>query len=412
MFKTVKDIYFFLVVLYSGMSLTFFRSNEGLIVLWLIGLFLFEKEVFYIRIRLLIALGVWVGYFLINTFLIGSFHPMFLGTYIAKIMIACWLLNYYREGVFLKFENIIYLLTVISLIFYTVQLLVPETMYNVFKSIDLSENLFPKKLYASIGIYTFHQSDFGVVFPRNAGFTWEPGPFSSYVVLALFVNLARHGVKIKDTKRLSVFLLAIISAQSTTSFIILLAIILWIAWSWYDDKVFRILSVPIALAIVIYLFVSVPWLQNKIITESEQNIEEVLSHAKKTGKSYAPGRFASFMLRWEDFKNYPIAGFGGNTSLQVGYLGEDNVVAAISGIGGILGRYGIIGSILFLWLIFKTGKWLARYYEYSGHIIFPVLILMIGFGFGIIESPFIVTLWLVPVFLPQATIQTDKPINY
>lgn len=403
---TIKDIYFFLVVLYSGLSLTFFRSNEGLLVLWLIGLFIFNNEVFYLRIRLLLALGVWVGYFIISTFLIGSFHPMFLGSYIAKIMIACWLLNYYKEEIFLKFENVIYLLTVISLFFYAIQLIVPEPMFQVFKSIDLSGNLFPNKFYASIGIYTFHQFDFNTVFPRNAGFTWEPGPFSSYVSLALFFNIARNGVKIKDTKRLSVFLLAIVTSQSTTGIMILLAIVLWVAWSSFNDKYFRMVSVPIALAIVIFLFVNVPWLQEKIISESEQNIEEVIDHARKSGKSYAPGRFASFMLRWEDFKKYPIAGYGGNSSLQTGYLGEGNVVAAINGIGGILGHYGAIGSILFLWLIFKTGKWLARFYDYSGHLIFPILILMIGFGFAIIESPLIVTLWLTPVFLPKAINQS------
>lgn len=396
----LKNLYFLLVILFSGMALAFFRSNEGLIILWSIGLLIFWKETFQSSKKLLVALGVWMGYFVINTIIIRSFHPMFMGIYIAKIMIAYWLLTLYRAQIFEKYENLIYKLTIVSLVFYAIQLIIPDSaMWNVFKNIDLSSNLFPNKFYASIGLYTFHQKELGELIPRNAGFCWEPGPFSSYVVLALFINIVRNGVKLKDKKRLLVFLLAIVTAQSTTSFVILLAVIIWFAWSSVKNKAFRIFLVPIALTFVIYIFTSVPWMQDKIISESQQDVEEVLTHAAKSGGSYAPGRFASFKLRWEDFKNYPIAGYGGNSSLQYGYLGEDNVVAAINGVGTILGRYGSIGFLLFLWLNISTGKWLSRYYHYSAHIIFPVLVLIIGFGFGIIESPVFVTLWMVPVFL-------------
>ena len=98
--QKAKDIYFFIVVIFSGLSLTFFRSNEALIVLWLVGLFIFKKETFNTSKRLLVALGVWVGYFIINTIIIRSFHPMFLGTYVSKIMIAYWLLSYYKDNIF------------------------------------------------------------------------------------------------------------------------------------------------------------------------------------------------------------------------------------------------------------------------------------------------------------------------
>lgn len=408
----LKNTYFFLVVLYSGMALAFFRSHEGLIALWALGLFIFWRETIKPSKLLFVALAVWLSYFAINTFIIRSFHPMFMGIYIAKIMIAYWLISHYREHLFLKYENIIYSLTIISLAFYGIQLIVLDaSMFKLFQSIDLSENLFPRKFYASIGLYTFHQRQLSELFPRNSGFCWEPGPFSSYVLLALFINIARNGVSLNDKKRLLIFLLAIVTAQSTTSFIVLLAVIVWYAWSSVKNKAFRILSVPVAATLVLYLFISLPWLQKKIITESEQDIEEVLTHASRTGGSYAPGRFASFQLRWEDFKNYPIAGYGGNTSLQAGYLGEENVVSAINGVGTILGKYGSIGFLIFLWLIFKTGKWLGRYYRYTSHIIFTLLILMIGFGFGIIESPLVVSLYMVPVFLPHIILTPHKNEN-
>lgn len=397
-----KDIYFFLVVLFSGMALSFFRSHEGLIILWLMGLVIFRRETFYTSPKLLWALAVWMGYFVINTYLIRSFHPFFMLIYVVKIMIAYWLLGYYREGIFKKYEDTIYYLTVITLVFYAVQLVAPGPMYSWFKAVDLSQNLFPNRTYASIGIYTYHKAGLFNIFPRNAGFTWEPGPFSSYVVLAMFINIARNRVQLIDKKRLLVFLIAIISAQSTTSFVILLVIILWYFWARYKNKSFVFIAVPVILLVIIYMFITIPWLQEKIIKESTQDVEDILHHAQIAGTSHAPGRFASWQLRWQDFKNYPIAGFGGSSKLETGYLGENNVVAAINGLGTILGKYGMIGSVLFLLLVFKTGKWLSKHYQFSGGFMFPVLILIVGFGFSIIESPLLVTLWMTPFFLNTA----------
>lgn len=397
-----RNLYFFFVVLFSGAALTFFRSHEGLILLWFIGLILFRRETYYTSPKLILALAIWMGYFIVNTFLIRSFHPFFMFTYIAQIMIAYWLLSHYKQDIFKKYEDVIYYLTIISLIFYVFQVIFPSQLYSLFKIIDLSQNPFPNRDYASIGLYTYRVDGLFSMFPRNPGFCWEPGPFSSYVVLALFINIARNGVQLIDKKRLLVFLIAIISAQSTTSFVILLVIILWYFWAHYKNKSFVIIAVPLALAIVVYMFISIPWLQEKIITESTQNVEDVLHHAQIAGNSHAPGRFASWQLRWQDFKNHPIAGFGGNTKLQTGYLGEDNIVAAINGLGTILGKYGMIGSVLFLLLVFKTGKWLSKHYQFSGGFMFPVLILIVGFGFSIIESPLLVTLWMTPFFLNTA----------
>lgn len=410
--ERARNLYFLLVVLYSGFALTIFRSHEGLIALWVIGLIIFSKEPYYTSPKLLMALAVWMGYFVVNTLILRSFHPFFMLTYVIKIMIAYWLLSYYKQSIFKKYEDSIYYLTIVALIFYIIQVIAPSQMYNIFKSLDLSQNMFPNRDYASIGVYTYRVDGIFELFPRNPGFCWEPGPFSSYVSLALFVNIARNRARLIEKKRLSVFLIAIVTAQSTTSFIVLLLIILWFFWVRYKNKTFVIIAIPTALALVIYMFVTIPWLQEKIILESSQDLEEQLSHARKTGDSYALGRFASWQLRWEDFKNYPIAGFGGNTKAETGYIGEGSLVAAINGIGAIMGRYGSIGLILFLWLIFKTGKWLSTYYNFSGSIMFPILILMIGFSFSIIESPLLVTLWMTAFFLPNwKFINRNKPIK-
>lgn len=409
MTNTLKDIYFLIVLLFSGLSTTFSRSHEGLIILWAIGLIIFFKATFRPSKALLIALGVWMGYFVISTVIIKSFHPFFMGTYIAKIMIAYWFLYHYRERIFLKYENAIFYLAVVSLIFYAVHLFNPVELYSFMRDIDLSQDLFPKSYYASIGLYTFNNRYDAIdPFPRNAGFTWEPGPFSCFIALAIFFNLARNGLDIKDKTRLGILLLTLITTQSTTGYLAMLAVVLWVSWAKFKNKYFRIFSVPIAVGIVFFLFSSIPYLQEKIITESQQNLDETIELSIKYGGSYAPGRFASLQLGWEDLKAYPIAGTAGNTSLRYGaqYGAE---VSTINGFANIMGRYGAIGLSLFLSLIFFSGKWLAQYYQYPGYLIFPTLILIISFGFGIVEQPIIVALWMVPLFLKK---QRNSIVNY
>jgi len=395
--KTGFCIYFILVLLFSGLSTTFFRSHEGLIVLWAVGLVIFIKQTQYPSKKLYIALGVWMGYFAISTFIIRSFHPFFMGTYIAKIMIAWWLLSHYKERIFLKYENTVFALAVISLFFYVIQMSVPNSLYGFMKSIDLSQDLFPKIYYAGTVIYTIISRDLAELFPRNAGFCWEAGPYSCYIVLAIFFNLARNGLRLKDKKRLGILLLTLITTQSTTGMVSLMAVILWYAWSRYENRIFRIISVPLALGVVIYLFTSVPYLREKIISESEQDADEIISLSIEYGGSYNPGRFAGLYLGWQDFKSYPVAGIGGNVRLS--YAAQYGAeVSMINGFANIVSRYGAIGVLLFLTLLFTSGKWIARHYQYSMYFIFPALLLIISFGFGIIEAPIIVTFWLVSVF--------------
>lgn len=399
--ERLKDSYFLLVILFSGMATAFFRSMEGLIFLLVLGVIVFYKPTTITSKKLVIALLVWSLYFLINTLIIKSFHPYFYGTYVAKVFIAYWLVSYFKDGALFKYERIIYKLSVLSLVFYAIQLIIPVQLYHVLNIFDFSGNLFPNIKYANIGFYTFHQRSFSEFFPRNSGFAWEPGPFSCYIALAIFFNIARNKATFNDKKTLGVFVLALITTQSTTGFLVLLVICLWYAWSRYKNKIVRVISVPIALSIVMAIFFSVPFLQEKITENSKQSLDDIIAHAEITGSSYAPGRFVGWQLRWEDFKNYPLAGFGGSTKLQYGYLGEGNVVAAINGLGTILGRYGAIGAFFFFFLLFQFGKYHAQYYNYSGLLIFPIVILIVGFSFGIIETPIIITFLLFPFFIKK-----------
>lgn len=408
--KTIRDIYFIIVVLFSGYSIAFFRSAEGIILLWTIGLFLFGKTLFKFPKKLFFVLGVWVGYFVINTIIVGSVHPLFFFIYFVKIMIAYLLIDYYGSRIFIKYEKLLYYLTLISLFFYIWQFIDSNSIFSLISKIDLSDNLFPdNKRYASIVLYTINIQEVSSMFPRNAGFCWEPGPFSSYISLAILFNLAHSKLKIIKYNHLIVFVVAIITSQSTTGLLALFAIILWFSWSRFKNNFLRFFTIPITVTVVVLLFIYIPFLQSKIMVESSQNIDALIDNSITNDITYAPGRFVSLQMGWEDFKNYPIAGIGGKVEL-LNTTRQGASISTINGLANIMTRYGTIGLILFFYLLFKSGRWISIYYKYKGFFIFPAMILIIAFGFSIIENPIIFTFLMMGTF--EKTLYKNKNYKY
>ncbi len=404
--KHLKSAYFYLIILFSGYSLSLFTSPEGLIIIFILGLFIFGNTLLKPSKILLYALGIWIGFFIINTLIVRSFHPYFMVTYIIYLIIAWWLISYYKDKLFINYENAIYILSIISLVFYFWQIIHFESLYSLIKTLDLSQDMYPNRGYASICIYSI-RSDMNVLFPQNSGFTWEPGPFSSFIALAIFFNLARNKMVLKDRSKLIIFLITLISTQSTTGLLALLVIIFWLVYSRFKSVYYRSILLPLTSIILFVIFSSTPILQNKIKSESEQDVELLIENSILYDSSYNPGRFASFQLGWIDFKNHPFVGIGGHSkSRYATQQGAD--VSTINGFAMIMTRYGSVGLLLFFLMLFRSGKWLSKYYSYDGYLIFPLILLIISFAFSIIETPLLITLWISSLFLKRPSYYQNK----
>lgn len=323
-------------------------------------------------------------------------------------MIAWWLISYYGERIFMKYETIIYSLCIISLFFWVWELVDFSSLNKIMTSYNLSgtEGRIFEKGTKSILVYTSFYNRAIYAIPRNSGFTWEPGPFSSYIVIALYINLARQNFQIINNKRFFVFLITLITTQSTTGLIGFLAIIIWTALNKYRNK-YVILGLPISLCIVAYLFFTVPFLQQKIIEESQEDIEMAIRRSIKYNLDITPGRFAGMKLGLMDFKNHPITGYGGQPALR--YAEQRGAsVATVNGFAGILARYGIFGILIFLFFIFKTGIWLSNHFNFDYFWFFPLIVLIISFSFSIIESPLLFSLWFFAFFYHETFINEES----
>ena len=184
-------IYFLYLIIISGNAIQFFRSDVGVVVLFIITVFIMFFKRISVNKTLLKILFVWFVYYGISTVAIGSFHPLFMiiiPTYILSSYIVIALLG---NRIILYYEKFIYYLSCISLFFFLWQIISPSLLYQLLAAFDISENERSIGTYYSILVYTVNQWNPDAVI-RNAGFCWEPGPFSCFIILGILFNLIRN----------------------------------------------------------------------------------------------------------------------------------------------------------------------------------------------------------------------------
>ena len=113
-------------------------------------------------------------------------------------------------------------------------------------------------------------------------------------------------------------------------------------------------------------------------------------------------RMQSLSVAWDEFLRHPILGLGGNMGgswlQQHGYD-----VAIFSGIGELLARYGILITILFIYLLVKSIATINKRYQTPNGFMLYALIIGTMFSFVIWDQPLFIILWMYCVFLPYSS---------
>ncbi|MBE0674152.1 MAG: hypothetical protein IH591_05785 [Bacteroidales bacterium] len=232
--------------------------------------------------------------------------------------------------------------------------------------------------------------------PRNCGFAWEPGGFAVYLCLAIFINLFFGKSDRNRKRRLVVLLLALISTQSTTGFVILILIGVFYYLNTSLKTTFLVL--PILVVGIVMIF-SLPFMTEKIMSLAE-DIHEVdviveAGYARET--SITPQRFSSFVIAIKDFFLNPVLGTGGIS----GESWTDKIgvnISTISGIGNLLANFGLVGFLFFSIVSYRTSVLFSRHYSYRGGILFLLIILGISVSYGILFLPLITSFWVFSLF--------------
>lgn len=330
-------------------------------------------------------------YFLIfNTLEVFLSIRMFL-----LLIIATLILKLMRYNFLFTFEKLLYFLTIISLIFYPLQLLSHDKtlilVSNISQFNPLTEQDEEMKNFLIWGM----DVDSGI---RNSGFAWEPKAFVNFLILGIIIRLIQNNLNIKD-KRILIYTLAVITTLSTTGFLILFGLIpLFILFNKSPDKFFKYL-IPVTLIFIYIMQLDFMWNKIKMEWEGRYEYESLLSDSRTFSKR-SLGRTPSMFVDLIDFSKQPILGFGLQRDLRTQSVYTKLV--RVNGLTDWIASFGIIGIILFIFGHYYGFKKYLSIYNLSGASILVVIIAVIYFATTVTTHLF----WLCLMFL--FTIQLKK----
>lgn len=176
----------------------------------------------------------------INTSSVIRFYvKVLLGYLVAKIT---------GTSFFKDMEDIVYKLSIISLFFFSIQIILPDLIHAIN---SFTQQAFPflqntaGSPYSSWIIFCFNSS----AADRNSGFMWEPGGFAAILTLTIIFALTHS--KFKINKRIIILIIALITTFSTTGLLALGIISLYYTLNF--NKKYLFLFIPLLVVAGIYV---------------------------------------------------------------------------------------------------------------------------------------------------------------
>lgn len=341
---------------------------------------------FYIIIVLLLLIGLGQAFEFqtFNYYNFGGIFLIFLIPYFAYRAIG---LIYFKY-----FVQIIYKLSLISLVFWISINLIPglgESLKGVSKLLHLDPESNESLIIYNVEL---NRSTFGFI--KNAGFTAEGGLFCTFIIPALFFNSINGEY---FSKKNLVFIIAIITTASTAGYSALLFFILFAIIS-LKNKIYTILLLPFIIFLAFYSVTELPFMYEKV-TKSYNDEMNVYNTTKNPARK---GRFLSARVDLDIIKEYPLTGRGIYNEIR--YLNDEEREIGYSnsylGIVGLASRYGLILWTLYMFLLitflYKTNSLYLN--KKKSNKLYPFFFLLAIFSIAMGQNPFYLVIYLCMVY--------------
>ena len=218
---------------------------------------------------------------------------------------------------------------------------------------------------------------------RNCGPFWEAGAFGGYLIIALLFNTVRQRNFVNRTNM--IFLLAVLTTQSTTTYLALFLLLLFIYLIFQKISInIKILIVTVLVVGSLVAYTSLDILQAKIQMEAG-NLDDDL---EKGGDS----RMASAILDFQDFLGYPITGRGMWDETRIDK--KFKTFMRNNGLTNLLARWGGIVFFIFFYCYYRGFKEYCRIYGAKSYmpIVMLIIIWVISISEDYYESPFFLSM--------------------
>jgi hypothetical protein len=340
--------------------------------------------------RFLFLLLLVLVYLLIFQFVkFGNFNFSSAVGLFLSFLFPYFVFKYCKGDIFHTFVNILYVLAVIDLIFWGLGQISPAIL-EFYEKTSTVLRLDPIS-NESLIIYNLDRHTYLDMFgiAKNSGFTAEGGVYSCYLILGLILN-TKYASTLFDKKNL-IFIISLITTQSTAGYI---ALFIFILGYTLNSKLFiKVFIMPLLLLLLYYSYTSLPFLQHKIMTTSQNEY-----NVYQQGENVRKGRFNSALVSINVIKDNPLTGRG--------LYKEDRPLNKEEREWGITGspvgfinmtlRFGIPFALIYFCFLFGSIKiYLANNYSKSFLFLFSsAAILAVASG----QDPFLHPAYMFLVF--------------
>lgn len=355
----------------------------------LVGIFLIRQYIVYgkgINIKIL-PVVIYISVIVIIQAIIfsGNLLEDIGFTLLTMVVIPYLAILLVREEFAKLFVNIIYFFSVIGLGFYLLSLLIPP-FYHFTAGIASALGTDPRPDVSESFIIYSYEITYGA-FLRNSGPFFEPGLYSSYLILAIILNTFNNS-QIFDKKN-KVLLLANITTFSTAGYIAMFILLIYFIWKTAKKRNFYYVLIPLVVLGSIITYTSTSFMSEKITEQFENQTNQDLYRG-------TAGRFYGARKSIYVMEKYPFYGRGITSSTAPEDL--DSPESTAYGFLNIGSKYGVIAIFLYF-LIFIKG--LKRINELSVRQLsmtaITLALLAVLFSQGVYFKPIYMMIFYLPI---------------
>ncbi len=376
-------------VLYISSRPPFLMVNVAIVLLFLYMVILHHKyNVDYFdkyTVLLLFTYPIITLFYYIN---FGTLEIFLTIRFFILLILSVWIIKFLKFNYLNVFEKCLYFLAIISLIFYPLQLILPQETLNLISELsDLIPLNEKNEEMKSIFVWSM---DYDAGF-RNTGFPWEPKAYANFLIIGIIIRLVQNKMNFKD-RRIIVYILALLTTISTTGYLIFFGLIpAFVLWNKSLEKFFKYV-IPVSLIMIYVMQLDFMWEKIKAEWEGRYGYQTLLSDSRTFNKR-SLGRTPSMMVDIMDFLKQPILGFGMQKDLRTQSVYTKLV--RVNGLSDWIASFGIVGILLFIFGHFYGFKKYLASYNYSGAFILLIIISVIYFATTVTTHLF----WLCLMFL-------------
>ena len=402
--RIIKENYFLLIfILFISADANLFEIHFVMfILLFICALIIFVKRGLELQLNIILFICIYLSSLLFYYLDFGWIDVL-----LSLRMLMIFLLGYMaarilQSDIFILYEKIIFILSIISLIFFVIQLLFFNELYNL---VCTPQHFFPFMKFSNgpggnIFIFTVQAKD--IAGTRNAGFAWEPKGFGNFLIIAIISNVIHN--KFKLNKKLIIFIITTITTFSTTAYINLFFLIP-IFYLLNINKVYIVLFIPLIILLT-YIVLQIDFMQKKILSEWKGRYEyKTLLSDSRIFEARSLGRVPGMIVDFKDFEKKPIWGYGLQRKERTQSIYTKLV--RVNGLSDWLTTFGIVGFIFLILSYFIGFKKYLYAYDLKGAGIIVLIIMVIYFASNLITHPY----WITLQFLFVNNYTKSKTLN-